>query len=297
VITGFNTDIEVEGTVYHVQTEDKGIDSPLILTLVYSGGAILASKRVLYDDLLEQGFDEAVLIERLGRQHRLICAAVKAGRLEELKEMSRRDADARAAQTVQPPPKSVPSPNLPSPQEFEPTSELASELASEPIPLPESVDLLVEPAEALESAPLPSEPKQSAPSPSPGRVVRSSRSEGGYAGVFDKINLTGEEFSHDKSSLEILNERPFKAGEHVTLDIVVRGSFDLGSKILTNIPVGVKILGTSFRPMILSSKTDKEGIASIAVVLPHFTSGRAAILIRAAVEGETIELRRMIHHA
>jgi len=293
VITGFNTDIEVEGTVYHVQTEDKGIDSPLIFTLVYSGGAILASKRVLYDDLLEQGFDEAVLIERLGRQHRLICAAVKAGRLEELKEMSRRDADARAAQTVQPPQKSVPSPNLPSSQKPEPTSELASE----PLPLPESVDLLVEPAEELESAPLPSEPIQSAPSPSPGRVVRSSKSEGGYAGVFDKINLTREEFSHDKSSLEILNERPFKAGEHVTLDIAVRGSFDLGSKILTNIPVGVKILGTSFRPMILSSKTDKEGIASIAVVLPHFTSGRAAILIRAAVEGETIELRRMIHHA
>ncbi|MDX6712610.1 MAG: hypothetical protein QOH96_3626 [Blastocatellia bacterium] len=293
MITGFNTDIEVEGTVYHVQTEDKGIDSPLILTLVYSGGAILASKRVLYDDLLEQGFDETVLIERLGRQHRLICAAVKAGRLEELKEMSRRDADARAAQTVQPPPKSIPSPNLPSPPKPEPTSELASER----VPLPESVDLLVDPAEELESAPLPSETKQSSMSPSPVRVMRSSKSEGGYAGVFDKINLTGEEFSHDKSSLEILNERPFKAGESVTLDIAVRGSFDLGSKILTNIPVGVKILGTSFRPMILSSKTDKEGIASIAVVLPHFTSGRAAILIRAAVDGETIELRRMIHHA
>jgi len=293
VITGFNTDIEFEGTVYHVQTEDKGIDSPLILTLVYSGGAILASKRVLYDDLLEQGFDENVLAERLGRQHRLICAAVKAGRLEELKEMSRRDAEARAAQTVQPPARSVPSPNPPS----TPIPEPEPESASEPIPFLGPINILVEPEEVLESIAVPSETNQPVATPAPAREIRSTKSEGGYAGVFDKINLTREEFSHDKSSLEILNERPFKAGESVTLDIAVRGSFDLGSKTLTNIPVGVKILGTSFRPMILSSKTDKEGVASIAVVLPHFTSGRAAILIRAAVEGETIELRRMIHHA
>ncbi len=46
VITGFNTDIEHDGVVYHVQTEDKGLDSPLILSLVYSGGAILASKTI-----------------------------------------------------------------------------------------------------------------------------------------------------------------------------------------------------------------------------------------------------------
>jgi hypothetical protein len=293
VITGFNTDIEFEGTVYHVQTEDKGIESPLILTLVYSGGAILASKRVLYDDLLEQGFDETVLAERLGRQHRLICAAVKAGRLEDLKEMSRRDADARAAQTVQPPPKPIPSPKLPSSPKLEPTSESASE----PVPVPVPVNPLVESEETLEVAPLPSETKQPAASPPPVREVRSTMSEGGYAGVFDKINLLREEFSHDKASLEILNERPFKAGESVTLDIAVRGSFDLGSKSLTSVPVGVKILGTSFRPVILSSKTDKEGVASITIALPHFTSGRAAILIRAAVDGETIELRRMIHHA
>jgi hypothetical protein len=163
--------------------------------------------------------------------------------------------------------------------------------------LPELIDVLVEPVEVLEPTAEPSEINQPVTTPPPVREMRSTKSEGGYAGVFDKINLTREEFSHDKSSLEILNEVPFKAGESVTLDIAVRGSFDLGSKTLTNIPVGVKILGTSFRPMILSSKTDKEGVASIAVVLPHFTSGRAAILIRAAVEGETIELRRMIHHA
>ena len=82
MITGFNTDIERDGVTYHVQTEDKGLDSPLLLSLVYSGGAILASKRSRYDDLIASGFDEKILAERLQRQHKLICAAIRAGRIE-----------------------------------------------------------------------------------------------------------------------------------------------------------------------------------------------------------------------
>jgi hypothetical protein len=90
VITGYNTDVEHNGIVYHVQTEDKGLQTPVILSLVYTGGAILASKRSPYDDLIAGGFDQDVLAERLQRQHKLICAAVHAGRIEELKRMGER---------------------------------------------------------------------------------------------------------------------------------------------------------------------------------------------------------------
>ena len=88
VITGFNTDIEHGGGTYHVQTEDKGLETPLILSLVYVGGAILASKRSPYDDLVVSGFDATALSERLNRQHKLICAAITAGRIEDLKRLS-----------------------------------------------------------------------------------------------------------------------------------------------------------------------------------------------------------------
>ncbi len=87
MITGYNTDVEHDGVVYHVQTEDKGLQTPVILSLVYTGGAILASKRAAYDDLIASGFDQNVLVERLQRQHKLICAAINAGRIEELKRM------------------------------------------------------------------------------------------------------------------------------------------------------------------------------------------------------------------
>ncbi|HEY6806027.1 MAG TPA: hypothetical protein VI306_20770 [Pyrinomonadaceae bacterium] len=91
MITGFNTDIQHDGVTYHVQTEDKGVDTPIILSLVYVGGEILASKRAPYKDLIAAGFSDEVLSERLKRQHRLICAAINSGRIEDLKKMGRHD--------------------------------------------------------------------------------------------------------------------------------------------------------------------------------------------------------------
>src|SRR5471032_17484 len=40
VITGFNTDIKHSGKVYHIQTEDKGLQNPYVESLVYVGGEI-----------------------------------------------------------------------------------------------------------------------------------------------------------------------------------------------------------------------------------------------------------------
>ena len=95
MISGYNTDIEHDGVVYHVQTEDKGLRTPVILSLVYTGGAILASKRSPYDDLIASGFSQEVLAERLQRQHKLICAAVLAGRIEELRHLGEHQAPTR----------------------------------------------------------------------------------------------------------------------------------------------------------------------------------------------------------
>ena len=83
-----------------MQTEDKGLDSPIILSLVYSGGAILASKRSPYKDLIASGLTDEALSDRLKRQHRLICAAIRSGRLNELKKMSGRDLETAAGEGV-----------------------------------------------------------------------------------------------------------------------------------------------------------------------------------------------------
>lgn len=271
MITGFNTDIEFGGVVYHVQTEDKGVETPLILTLVYTGGAILASKRALYDDLLEGAFDEGVLADRLARQHKLICAAVAAGRIEDLKRMSSRDAEARAAQTVQP--------------------EMIQ--ATTPVPIPPPIEPSAPAPSSEEGQPPPVLADPQGPRFSPPMV----QSAGGYAGLSERVNHSKNEASGAKPVLELVNERKYRAGEAITLLIRLHGAAEAVARMVVNAPVGVKILGTTFRPLILSARTDDKGMASVSVTLPHFTSGRAAILIRAAVGGETLELRRMIHHA
>ncbi|MBL0241017.1 MAG: hypothetical protein IPQ00_10660 [Chloracidobacterium sp.] len=97
MIAGFNTDIEFDGVVYHVQTEDKGLPSRKIISLVYDGGTILASKRTNYEDLPTGALDETAVAERVQKQHTLICAAIRAGRLEDLKAMTAKASAARSA--------------------------------------------------------------------------------------------------------------------------------------------------------------------------------------------------------
>jgi hypothetical protein len=84
MITGFNTDIEFEGKIFHVQTEDRGLDHPVIESLVYVGGEILSSRKTPYDDLIESGsFEESVLQQRLKTQHLTVIREIQTGSMFE----------------------------------------------------------------------------------------------------------------------------------------------------------------------------------------------------------------------
>src|SRR5438093_7239035 len=82
VITGFNTDIKHNDKVYHIQTEDKGLQNPYIESLVYVGGEILASKKTSYAEQAKTGVDEKWIGSLMEQQHRTMIAAVKRGRFD-----------------------------------------------------------------------------------------------------------------------------------------------------------------------------------------------------------------------
>jgi hypothetical protein len=84
VLTGYNTDIEYSGTVYHVQTEDKGHSNPLVESLVYTSGEILYTRRTPYHDLVADDVDKGAIATLMERQHRAIVQAVEAGGVERL---------------------------------------------------------------------------------------------------------------------------------------------------------------------------------------------------------------------
>ena len=81
MITGFNTDVTYRGVVYHVQTEDKGTDNPLIETLIYKGGEILGSRRLPYSDLANR-HDEKVITHLMEEQHTAMIGEVRRGKFD-----------------------------------------------------------------------------------------------------------------------------------------------------------------------------------------------------------------------
>jgi hypothetical protein len=299
VITGFNTDIEFDGVVYHVQTEDKGLDTPLILSLVYVGGAILASKRSPYHDLIKDGFDPLVLTERLQRQHKLICAAVKAGRIDDLKRLSPRDGGDVAAPPPPAPKPAAPKPAAPKPVAAQvptqvPTQAPAKTAEAAPVvvetsaprfhPVEEETDILAL-EDILPEVELPvRQPPPPAPLPpaDPPRLVGKQED--------DFIHVEAEGALH----VSLLEEQEFHAGEVVTIRIRVSRGVGDGREAAANVPVTVKVLGTEFRPLILTTRSDSDGVATIHAWLPRFTKGRAAVLVRAALDGFSAELRRVI---
>ncbi len=65
-------------------------------------------------------------------------------------------------------------------------------------------------------------------------------------------------------------------------------------KVVADAQIMIKVLGSSFRPVIFHAKSDANGIARVHLQLPHFQAGRAALLVRAITNGEEIELRRVV---
>jgi len=286
VITGYNTDIEFEGTTYHVQTEDKGLAKPVILSLVYDRGTILASKRLPYDDLLEGELDEGILAARLHRQHRLFCAAIQAGRLEDLRQMTLREsviaAEADKVLFVEPAVTNGHTISLPLPGPAEPDE---FEELFHPIPKPVFGGILDVPVSrpTIEAIARPAESLTDDDVLLPDEAIE----------IVSEM-LGKERPTNNKLSIELLGETRFKGGERKSVTFMVCRGTD--RKVVGMAQVMVKILGSSFRPLIFHAATDDNGVAKVNLQLPNFNSGRAALLARAVSDGEEVELRRAITH-
>lgn len=84
-IFGFNTDIKVGKTVFHVQTEDRGVNNPVLDTTIYVKGRVLAKRATSYEAFLASpDFSEAELHSMLERQHKQIMDEVRTGSLVEM---------------------------------------------------------------------------------------------------------------------------------------------------------------------------------------------------------------------
>jgi len=79
MVPGFNTDFKYRGETYHVQTEDNGVGNPVVVTLLYHKGAILASRRTPYADLVAKPGFEQELMGLMKSQHKELMRSLLAG--------------------------------------------------------------------------------------------------------------------------------------------------------------------------------------------------------------------------
>ena len=81
-VNGFNHNVNHRGRVFHVQTEDSGVNNPTIVTLLYVGGNILASKRTSYSELLTAENVPDLVRQRMEAQHKEMLRNVLAGKYD-----------------------------------------------------------------------------------------------------------------------------------------------------------------------------------------------------------------------
>lgn len=80
---GFNSDINIGGKRYHIQTEDWGESRSCLITQVFRNGAVIKSFKLSYADALKSGpvSQRAALRLAMEMQHYQILDLVQSGQL------------------------------------------------------------------------------------------------------------------------------------------------------------------------------------------------------------------------
>ncbi len=280
MITGFNTDVSHGGHVYHVQTEDRGEQNPILESLVWEGGTIVAKKLTPYSDQLTEGADEERIASLLKRQHQVIIAAIRAGRIDDLIRHSRKQETSRE------PGGKRATGKLARPQVDRPSS--ASEQPAARVPdVPVKVAPVAEPKSARASGRHSGGLKLKVP-PSPGGT-----DTGGLN--LDQVIADYLKRNSDEERLDVKVVAPevFTAGSNIALKVQVTRK----SKPEFDAIVTVKIIGTAFKPQVYIGRIGRDGVASFSLALPGFTAGTAAMVIEARSSAGRGELKKLIRKA
>jgi hypothetical protein len=318
MITGFNTDVQHEGQVYHVQTEDRGHNNPVLESLVYIGGTIVAKKLTPYADHLSQGADEQMIAGLLKRQHQVIIAAIKTGRVHELmqhytnhrviekSEPVASPGEAKESKAAKPKRNSGDYPkrnsgsyptrnsdNLP-PAPVQPPASRFHNPTQERPPAMRTTSMLGSPRRP---EPPQAKPAASAP-PHASLEARPTNTSGRRpTGTLDLDQVINEYLKRNneqgKLDVKVITPSVFVAGKNVALRVQVL----FNATVEPEAVVTIKIIGTAFKPQVYIGRAGRDGLANFSLSLPSFTAGTAAIVIEAQSNRGRGELKHLIRRA
>ena len=297
MITGFNTDVRHEGHVYHVQTEDGGEDNPMFESLVYIGGTVVAKKLTPYPEPMNEDAREVTLASLLKRQHQVIIAAIKAGRIEDLIRHSLKQHAGKEALDNEPitEPASLATEDLlkTGDQVKKPRRKGARGELSPEQPAP--IEVAVPDLPVANISPQPLQPAARAAGGvkigAPGGFSRGDTAGLNLDQVLEDYVKRGG--GHARLEVKVLTPEVFTAGHGVGLRVQVTHD----SQPDFDATVTVKIIGTAFKPQVFVGRVGREGVASFSLTLPSFSTGTAAIVIEAHSGSGRGELKKLIRRA
>ena len=81
MVKGYNSDLQIRGKTYHVQTEDWGQANPFLVSRVFANGAVIKTIKTSYLDALRTGpiQDSQALGLALRKQHQDIIDQLHSG--------------------------------------------------------------------------------------------------------------------------------------------------------------------------------------------------------------------------
>ncbi len=185
MVPGFNHNIKHNGLIYHVQTEDSGAANPHVITHLFVGGNILATKKTSYADIVHADNLHSIVRELMQAQHKAMMRNLINGVYDNIGTTPTEPPPVETAAAAQPaalparPAQQAPAtPSSPPPQTAGEAQDAAARVV-QPLPAP-PVSVTARPAGERQPVTLPLKPRP-APKLGPGKFPLPAGSAGGFS--------------------------------------------------------------------------------------------------------------------
>jgi hypothetical protein len=114
-LVGYNTNVRHSGNLFHIQTEDSGVDHPHIITHLFVEGTILATKKSSYAHLLKKEDWHEDVRQKMKDQHKAMFIELRDGVHDVMAEMIHGKADSPEVEALprsEAPPKQSEAPTI-----------------------------------------------------------------------------------------------------------------------------------------------------------------------------------------
>lgn len=99
MLPGFNHNVRHQGVLFHVQTEDKGVDNPIVVTQLFVDGNVLATRRQTYDKFKEKMGAKEIILAIMQEQHKEMMRDLIHGKIKAALEYIARHGSPSEANT------------------------------------------------------------------------------------------------------------------------------------------------------------------------------------------------------